>query len=174
MIWNTLNLQKVKLDQTKFHIFQQDTIRIMPKQKEIEEICMKSAEEWLRLSKCDRKKVACIIYKPENNTIISVGYNGTPHGFDNECEGNDNTYWWVLHAEANAIVKMATSKGESTEGATLYTTCSPCKECAKLIIQAKIKRVVYRDVYRDDPQYAYQALDLLKQAGIEVNGVLKY
>ena len=66
----------------KFHIFQQDTIRIMPKQKEIDEICMKSAEEWLRLSKCDRKKVACIIYKPENNTIISVGYNGTPHGFD--------------------------------------------------------------------------------------------
>jgi len=153
----------------------------MPNQEEIDKICMKSAEEWLHLSKCKRKKVACIIHKPENNTIISVGYNGTPHGFDNECEGKaknvvttpqEYTHWWVLHAEANAIVKMARYKGESTEGTTLYTTCSPCKECAKLIIQAGIKRVVYRDVYRDDPQYAYEALDLLKQAGIEVNGVL--
>ena len=154
----------------------------MPKQKEIDEICMKSAEEWSKMSKCKRKKVACIIYKPKNNTIISVGYNGTPSGFDNNCEdrrykeGTPNSYtnWWVLHAEANAIVKMARSKGESTKGTTLYTTCSPCKECAKLIIQAGIKRVVFRDVYRDDPQFAYEALDLLKQADINVAGCLKY
>ena len=108
----------------------------MPKQKEIDKICMKSAEEWSKMSKCKRKKVACIIYKPKNNTIISVGYNGTPSGFDNNCEDHvsgTTTNWWVLHAEANAIVKMARSKGESTEGTTLYTTCSPCKECAKLI-----------------------------------------
>jgi len=154
----------------------------MPKQKEIDKICMKSAEEWSKMSKCKRKKVACIIYKPKNNTIISVGYNGTPSGFDNDCEDrrykkgtpNSHTNWWVLHAEANAIVKMARSKGESTEGTTLYTTCSPCKECAKLIIQAGIKRVVYRDVYRDEAQLAYEALDLLKQAGIHVEGCLKY
>jgi len=154
----------------------------MPKQKEIDEICMKSAAEWSRMSKCKRNKVACIIYKPKNNTIISVGYNGTPSGFDNNCEdrrykeGTPNSYtnWWVLHAEANAIVKMARSKGESTKGTTLYTTCSPCKECAKLIIQAGIKRVVFRDVYRDDPQFAYEALDLLKQADINVVCVDKY
>ena len=154
----------------------------MPKQKEIDKICMKSAEEWSKMSKCKRKKVACIIYKPKNNTIISVGYNGTPSGFDNDCEDrrykkgtpNSHTNWWVLHAEANAIVKMARSKGESTEGTTLYTTCSPCKECAKLIIQAGIKRVVYRDVYRDEPQLAYEALDFLKQADIDVFGCLKY
>ena len=154
----------------------------MPKQKEIDKICMKSAEEWSKMSKCKRKKVACIIYKPKNNTIISVGYNGTPSGFDNDCEDrrykkgtpNSHTNWWVLHAEANAIVKMARSKGESTKGTTLYTTCSPCKECAKLIIQAGIKRVVYRDVYRDEPQLAYEALDLLKQADIDVFGCLKY
>ena len=143
---------------------------------------MKSAEEWSKMSKCKRKKVACIIYKPKNNTIISVGYNGTPSGFDNNCEdrrykkGTPNSYtnWWVLHAEANAIVKMARSKGESTKGTTLYTTCSPCKECAKLIIQAGIKRVVFKDVYRDDPQFAYEALDLLKQADIDVACVDKY
>ena len=154
----------------------------MPKQKEIDEICMKSAEEWSKMSKCKRKKVACIIYKPKNNTIISVGYNGTPSGFDNNCEDpviegemrGASTNWWVLHAEANAIVKMARSKGESTKGTTLYTTCSPCKECAKLIIQAGIKRVVFRDVYRDDPQFAHQALDLLKQADINVVCVDKY
>ena len=154
----------------------------MPKIEEIDEICMKSAEEWSKMSKCKRKKVACIIYKPKNNTIISVGYNGTPSGFDNDCEDrrykkgtpNSHTNWWVLHAEANAIVKMARSKGESTKGTTLYTTCSPCKECAKLIIQAGIKRVVYRDVYRDEPQLAYEALDLLKQADVDVFGCLKY
>ena len=154
----------------------------MPKIEEIDEICMKSAEEWSKMSKCKRKKVACIIYKPKNNTIISVGYNGTPSGFDNDCEDrrykkgtpNSHTNWWVLHAEANAIVKMARSKGESTKGTTLYTTCSPCKECAKLIIQAGIKRVVYRDVYRDEAQLAYEALDLLKQADIDVFGCLKY
>ena len=149
----------------------------MPKIEEIDKICMKSAEEWSKMSKCKRKKVACIIYKPKNNTIISVGYNGTPSGFDNNCENHvdgKTTNWWVLHAEDNAIVKMARSKGESTEGTTLYTTCSPCKECAKLIIQAGIKRVVYRDVYRDEPQLAYEALDLLKQADIDVFGCLKY
>ena len=154
----------------------------MPKQKEIDKICMKSASEWSKMSKCERKKVACIIYKPKNNTIISVGYNGTPSGFDNNCEDrrykkgtpHSHTNWWVLHAEANAIVKMARSKGESTKGTTLYTTCSPCKECAKLIIQAGIKRVVFRDVYRDDPQFAHQALDLLKQADINVVCVDKY
>jgi dCMP deaminase len=149
----------------------------MPKIEEIDKICMKSAEEWSKMSKCKRKKVACIIYKPKNNTIISVGYNGTPSGFDNNCENHvdgKTTNWWVLHAEANAIVKMVKVTSESTEGSTLYTTCSPCKECAKLIIQAGIKRLLYRDVYRDEPQLAYEAVDLLRQADIEVNGVLKY
>jgi len=144
----------------------------MPKQKKLDDMYMAIAAEVSTLSHCERKKVGSIIVN--GNNILSMGYNGTPSGFDNNCENQDGTNWWVLHAEANAIVKMARSKGESTEGTTLYTTCSPCKECAKLIIQAGIKRVVYRDVYRDEPQLAYEALDLLKQADIEVSGLLKY
>jgi dCMP deaminase len=144
----------------------------MPKQKKLDDMYMAIAEEVSTLSNCKRKKVGSIIVN--DNNILSMGYNGTPSGFDNECENNDKTYWWVLHAEANAIVKMVRVTSESTEGSTLYTTCSPCKECAKLIIQAGITRLLYRDVYRDEPQLAYQALDLLKQADIEVSGVLKY
>ena len=144
----------------------------MPKQEKLDEMYMAIASEVNTLSYCKRKKVGCIIV--DNNNILSMGYNGTPSGFNNECENQDGTNWWVLHAEANAIAKVARHKNGSTDGTTLYTTCSPCKECAKLIIQAGIKRVVYRDVYRDEPQLAYEALDLLKQADIEVNGVLKY
>ena len=147
----------------------------MPKQEKLDKMYMAVAKEVSTLSYCKRKKVGCVIVR--GNNILSMGYNGTPSGFDNNCEDHvngDKTNWWVLHAEANAIVKMVRVTGESTEGATLYTTCSPCKECAKLIIQAGIKKILYRDVYRDEPQFAYEALDLLKQADIHVVGRLKY
>ena len=147
----------------------------MPKQKKLDKMYMAIAEEVSTLSHCKRKKVGSVIVN--GNNILSMGYNGTPSGFDNNCEDHVNgttTSWWVLHAEANAIVKMVKVTSESTEGSTLYTTCSPCKECAKLIIQAGIKRLLYRDVYRDEPQLAYEALDLLKQADISVEGCLKY
>ena len=147
----------------------------MPKQKKLDDMYMAIAAEVSTLSHCERKKVGSIIVN--GNNILSMGYNGTPSGFDNNCENHvdgKTTNWWVLHAEANAIVKMVKVTSESTEGSTLYTTCSPCKECAKLIIQAGIKRLLYRDVYRDEPQLAYEAVDLLRQADIEVNGVLKY
>ena len=149
----------------------------MPNQSKIDEICMKNAEEWRKLSKCNRNKVACVIYNPSNNTIISVGYNGTPSCFPNECEGEhenvvttpqEYTHWWVLHAEANAIVKMAKDKGASTKDTWLYTTCSPCKECSKLIVQAEIKRVIYKELYRDDPEKAMPGIYLMQDAGIDV------
>ena len=95
----------------------------MPKQKKLDDMYMAIAEEVSTLSNCKRKKVGSIIVN--DNNILSMGYNGTPSGFDNECENNDKTYWWVLHAEANAIVKMVRVTSESTEGSTLYTTCSP-------------------------------------------------
>lgn len=102
---------------------------------------MSLAIEWSKLSYCKKKKVGAIIVK--NNRIISDGYNGTPSGFDNICEDkNGETKWYVLHAEANAILKMSTSS-YSCKGAFLYITHFPCKECSKLIYQSKIKRVVY-------------------------------
>ena len=122
---------------------------------------LRIATEWGLLSYCLRKKVGAIIVK--DRMIISDGYNGTPSGFENCCEDEDGlTRWDVLHAEANAILKVARST-QSCEGATLYITLSPCKDCSKLIHQSGIKRVVYQHGYRDD-----SGVQFLEKAGIEV------
>jgi len=122
---------------------------------------LQMAEVWAQNSYCKRRKVGALLVK--DRTIISDGYNGTPSGFENICEDeNGVTKPYVLHAEANAITKVAKS-GNSSEGATLYVTASPCAECAKLIIQSGISRVVYRDAYR-----LTDGIDLLKRAGIQV------
>jgi len=122
---------------------------------------LQMAEIWAQNSYCKRRKVGALLVK--DRMIISDGYNGTPSGFENVCEDEDGvTKPYVLHAEANAITKVAKS-GNSSEGATLYVTASPCVECAKLIIQSGIKRVVYRDEYR-----LTDGVDLLRRAGIEV------
>ncbi len=137
-------------------------------------VYMKMASEWGQLSNARRKKVGALLVK--NNTIIADGYNGTPSGFENECEnpifdtdGNFLDYetkWYVLHAESNALAKVAKST-QSSEGSTLYVTMSPCRECSKLILQAGIKRVVYSESYRDSA-----GLDLLKKAGVDVVQIL--
>ena len=122
---------------------------------------IKIALEWSKLSNANRKKVGSIIVK--YRMIISDGYNGTPSGFENECEDlNGLTKWYVLHAEANALTKLASST-QSSKNATLYTTLSPCKECSKLILQSGIKRVVYLDEYKNT-----EGLDLLKKANIDI------
>ena len=116
---------------------------------------------WAKNSYCKRRQVGALLVK--DRMIISDGYNGTPSGFENQCEDeNGVTKPYVLHAEANAITKVAKS-GNSSEGATLYVTASPCIECSKLIIQAGIKRVVYRDEYR-----LTDGIDLLRKAGVIV------
>lgn len=118
------------------------------------------ANIWAENSYCRRRKVGAIIVK--DKMIISDGYNGTPAGFENVCEDDDNhTKPYVLHAEANAITKVACSNN-SSDGATLYVTSSPCIECSKLIIQAGIKRVVFAEVYR-----LTDGIELLRRAGIE-------
>lgn len=124
---------------------------------------MQMAEIWAKNSYCKRRQVGALLVK--DNMIISDGYNGTPSGFENVCEENGVTKPYVLHAEANAISKVAKS-GNSSAGATLYVTASPCIECAKLIIQCGIKRVVYKDEYR-----LTDGIDLLARAGIEVEKV---
>lgn len=122
---------------------------------------LRIAKEWSRLSYCKRKQVGAIIVK--DRMIISDGYNGTPSGFENCCEDENNlTKWYVLHAEANAILKVAGST-QSCEGATLYITLSPCKECSKLIHQSGIKRVVYHEGYKDD-----SGIQFLQKAGVEI------
>ena len=119
------------------------------------------AREWGNLSYCERRKVGALIVK--DRMIISDGYNGTPTGMKNICEDEENyTKWYVLHAEANAIMKVASST-QSCSGATLYVTLSPCKDCSKLIYQAGIVRVVYIDQYKDTT-----GIDFLKDAGVEV------
>ena len=118
------------------------------------------AKEWAKLSYCKRKQVGALIVR--NNMIISDGYNGTPSGYSNSCENESgDTHWYVLHAEANAILKVAKST-QSAEGATLYITLSPCKECSKLIIQSGIKRVVFSVQYKDTA-----GVDFLREYGIE-------
>ncbi|HLW62490.1 MAG TPA: dCMP deaminase family protein [Flavobacterium sp.] len=122
---------------------------------------LRIAKEWGQLSYCQRKKVGAIIVK--NKMIISDGYNGTPSGFENCCEDDNGlTKWYVLHAEANAILKVAKST-QSCDGSTLYITMSPCKDCSKLIHQAGIVRVVYQNSYKD-----LEGIELLKRAGVEV------
>lgn len=117
------------------------------------------ARIWAENSYCKRRQVGALVVN--DHRIISDGYNGTPSGFDNICEENNVSLPYVLHAEANAITKLARSHNNS-EGATLYVTASPCIECAKLIIQSGIKRVIYGEKYRLD-----EGLQLLKRAGIE-------
>ena len=132
------------------------------KQKRYDLAYLKMAHTWGELSHCHRKKVGALIVK--DRMIISDGYNGTPSGFENPCEDEENyTKWYVLHAEANAILKVAAST-QSCVGATLYLTLSPCRECSKLIHQAGIKRVVYSKKYKDN-----SGLIFLKKAGVILN-----
>ena len=131
------------------------------KQKKLDYRYLRMARIWAENSYCVRRQVGALVVK--DKMIISDGYNGTPSGFENICENEDGvTYPYVLHAEANAITKLARSSNNS-DGSTLYVTASPCIECAKLIIQAGIKRVVYAEKYR-----LTDGIDLLKKAGVEV------
>lgn len=122
---------------------------------------LKMAMEWAKLSYCKRRKVGALIVK--ERMIISDGYNGTPSGFENCCEDEaGKTLWYVLHAEANAILKLAGST-QSAKDATLYITLSPCKECSKLILQSGIRKLVYIDEYSDD-----SGIEFLKEHQIEI------
>jgi dCMP deaminase len=139
----------------------EEEIKQEEKQRGLDGRYLRMARIWAENSYCKRRRVGALVVK--NKMIISDGYNGTPSGFENVCEDeNQMTLPYVLHAEANAITKLARSNNNS-EGATLYVTASPCIECAKLIIQAGIKRVVYAESYRLD-----DGIKLLQRAGIEV------
>jgi len=132
----------------------------MPSTETLDRTYLELARVWSQLSPAQRMKVGCLIVK--DNMIISDGYNGTPSGFDNTCEGEDGkTLTEVLHAESNAITKLAKST-QSSYGATVYITLSPCVDCAKIMIQSGINRVVYGERYR----HADRGLDLLARAGI--------
>lgn len=131
------------------------------KQERYDRAYLRMALQWATLSHCIRKKVGAIIVK--EGMIISDGYNGTPSGFENHCEDDTgNTKWYVLHAEANAITKVARSTNNA-RNATLYLTLSPCRECSKMVHQIGIKRLVFIEAYKDD-----EGLNFLKQAGVEV------
>ena len=135
------------------------------KQEQFDRRYLEMATIWAKNSYCTRRQVGALIVK--GRMIISDGYNGTPSGFENVCEDEEGkTKPYVLHAEANAITKVAKSNN-SSEGATLYITASPCVECAKLIIQAGIKRVVYVDQYHNT-----DGLAILERASIEVNQII--
>ena len=130
------------------------------KQAKYDKAYLKMALEWGELSYCKRRKIGALIVK--DKMIISDGYNGTPTGFENFCEDDKGyTKWYVLHAEANAIAKVSSST-QSTNGATLYITLSPCRECSKLIFQSGIIRVVYNNEYKDS-----SGLEFLEKAGVE-------
>lgn len=134
-------------------------IEIYKKQKRYNVKYLELAKCWSALSHAKRKKVGCIIVK--NGSIISDGYNGTPKRFSNECEdSNGKTKWYVMHAEANAILKLSKSNNSSI-GSTLYTTLSPCRECAKLILQAEVEKVYYNERYKDTT-----GIDFLENNGI--------
>jgi dCMP deaminase len=142
----------------------------MASQKKLDQTYMAMAEELSKLSYANRKKVGCLIVK--DTQIISEGYNGTPKGFSNECEyrsyvDEEYTKPEVLHAESNAISKIARSTN-SSDGATLYVTLAPCFDCAKLIIQSGIVRVIYKDHYKNN------GLNLLAKAGVKVNSIYEY
>jgi dCMP deaminase len=134
------------------------------KQARYDRAYLRLAASWAKLSHCQRKQVGAIIVK--DAIIISDGYNGTPAGFDNCCENEiGETHWYVLHAEANAILKVAKSTNNSKD-ATLYLTHSPCKDCSKLVLQSGIKRLVYQEAYKDT-----SGIDFLKSAGLEVEQI---
>ena len=142
----------------------------MASQKKLDQTYMAMAEELSKLSYANRKKVGCLIVK--DTQISSEGYNGTPKGFSNECEyrsyvDEEYTKPEVLHAESNAISKIARSTN-SSDGATLYVTLAPCFDCAKLIIQSGIVRVIYKDHYKNN------GLNLLAKAGVKVNSIYEY
>jgi dCMP deaminase len=133
----------------------------IPKDRKMDLVYLRMAEVWGTNSHCNRMKVGSLIVK--DKSIISDGYNGSPTGFSNDCEDEENTTLsYVLHAEANAITKLAKST-QSSDGSTLYVTVSPCFECSKLIIQSGIKRLVFRDLYRK-----VESLEFLFKAGIEI------
>ena len=154
-------------------LFKRDKMTSSQKHHRIDLAYVKMASIWSELSTASRKKVGALIVK--NNTIISDGFNGTPSGFENECEyavhnedGSFKEYltkWYVLHAESNALAKVAKST-QSCDGATLYITLSPCRDCSKLILQSGIKRVVYSEEYRD-----LDGLEFLRRAGVEVKKI---
>ncbi|MFM7667967.1 MAG: deoxycytidylate deaminase [Bacteroidota bacterium] len=134
------------------------------KQLKYDRAYLRLAASWAILSHCNRKKVGAIIVK--DGMIISDGYNGTPSGFDNCCENElGETHWYVLHAEANAILKVAKSTNNCL-GATLYLTLSPCKDCSKLVIQSGITRVVFQHGYKDP-----EGVNFLKSAGVLVEQI---
>jgi dCMP deaminase len=134
------------------------------KQLRYDKAYLRMATSWAELSHCQRKKVGALIVK--DDMIISDGYNGAPSGFDNCCENEQGeTHWYVLHAEANAILKVAKSTNNA-KGATLYLTLSPCKDCSKLILQAGIKRVVFVKLYKDSA-----GVDFLESAGITIEQI---
>lgn len=134
------------------------------KQKKYDIAYLKMALEWSKLSYCKRRQVGALIVK--DRMIISDGFNGTPTGFENICEDDENyTKWYVLHAEANAIMKVSAST-QSSKGATLYITLSPCRECSKLIFQSGIRRLVYNKEYKDT-----SGVDFLKKSGIDITHI---
>ena len=135
------------------------------KQLRYDKAYLKMAMEWAKLSHCKRRQVGALIVK--DKMIISDGYNGTPTGFENCCEDDEGyTKWYVLHAEANAILKVASST-QSTKGSTLYVTLSPCTDCSKLIFQSGIVRVVYITEYKDRT-----GLDFLVKSGVKVEQII--
>lgn len=139
---------------------QKEVLQLENKTIRYDKAYLRMAKTWSELSHCERKKVGALIVK--NGRIISDGYNGTPAGFDNCCEDeNGDTNWFVLHAEANAILKVARSTNDCSDS-TLYLTLSPCKDCAKLVLQSGITRVVFIDKYKDTT-----GIDFLASAGVE-------
>ena len=133
------------------------------KQQKYDRAYLRMTLEWAKLSHCKRKQVGALIV--QNRMIISDGYNGAPSGFNNSCEDERNkTHWYVLHAEANAILKTASST-HNCDGATLYLSLSPCRDCSKLILQSGIKRLVFLHKYKDS-----SGIDFLKESGVEVVG----
>jgi dCMP deaminase len=147
-----------------FHCFLDDSIHTTDKDRNRDLIYLEMASAWSKNSSCKRAQVGCLVVK--NKSIISDGYNGSPSGFPNVCESEEMvTLPYVLHAEANAITKLAKST-QSSMGSTMYVTLSPCFECAKLIIQSGIKRIVFCDVYRNT-----EPLIFLSEGGIEITRI---
>lgn len=144
-----------------FDLYTDESVHFSEKEKRMDKIYLNMAKSWGENSHCERAQVGCLIVK--NKSIISDGYNGSPTGFPNVCENpNGDTLPWVLHAEANAITKLAKST-QSSDGSTLYVTLSPCYECSKLIIQSGIKRLVFTELYRK-----LDSLPFLVTGGIEI------
>lgn len=132
------------------------------KQRRYDQAYLRMAGEWAKLSHCTRKQVGALIVR--DGMIVADGFNGTPSGFPNTCETSDGeTHWYVLHAEANAITKLARSS-HGSQGATLYITMSPCRDCSKLILQSGIIRVVYQTAYKDR-----EGLEFLEKAGVALH-----